>query len=240
MCGTGHTLCILCGSPRQAQVIARGRGLSQHCCLHGDSRNVQQIKPGRERLLILSSFLWLCVTSLPRGHDTQGRFAPARFTQAEGSQGPRSSSSAPSSMLLEPAPQPLSARPHCTAASPSGLHGPARPTGKGFPDLCSGEPVSLRSEFFSAAPPPSSAHTPASESEAPSSGAADPVPPCAWGCFHFKGVLSLRESLLAPSGVSMVTGLSGPREEASIHSTFQTNSSFLIFFSFSIETKAEA
>ena len=40
-------------------------------------------------------------------------------------------------------------------------------------------------------------------------------------CFHFKVSTSeSRESFLEPSGVSMVTGLSGPRE-ASIHSTFQ-------------------
>lgn len=32
-----------------------------------------------------------------------------------------------------------------------------------------------------------------------------------WYCFHFKGFISeSRESFLEPSGVSMVTGLSGP------------------------------
>lgn len=50
-------------------------------------------------------------------------------------------------------------------------------------------------------------------------------------CFHFKGSISkLRESFLEPSGVSMVTGLSGP-EEGSQHSLHSpTSSSFLIFF----------
>lgn len=48
-----------------------------------------------------------------------------------------------------------------------------------------------------------------------------------WGCFHFKGFTSeSRESFLEPSGVSMVTGLSGP--EGSQHSLhFATSSSFL-------------